>query len=113
MRGRRDHPDLSARSKPGASARPLIRRAPPDTFSRKGRRERLSRPPLHQVAVEVRAPVAEEAPGGAVGGEEIEVEAGGDDALVVAAQLGDQIAAMVGDERRAIEALAAAGIAVP
>src|ERR1041384_6695474 len=43
-----------------------------------------------QRSVEVRASVAEEAPGGAVAGEEIQIDGRDDHALVVAAELGDE-----------------------
>ncbi len=46
-------------------------------------------------------------------GQEIQVEGRRHDPLVVAAQLGDQVAAMVGDEGGAVEPLAAAGIVFP
>src|SRR5271165_6343917 len=59
--------------------------------------------------VEVGAAVAEEAPCGARAGEGVEVEGREDDAFVGATELRDLVAAGVGDERRAVEALAVLG----
>src|SRR6202035_3502813 len=76
-------------------------------------RSRSCRSGLGERAVKIGPAVAEEAPGGAVAGHEVEVETGHGEALVVGTEVGDQIAAMVADEARAVEALAAAGIVVP
>ena len=75
------------------------------------RRPRL-RPRLGQHAVEVGAAVAEEAPGRAVGLQEIQVEGRRQHALVLAVEAGDEVAAMVGDEAGAVEHLTAAGVAL-
>ena len=57
----------------------------------------------HQGAVEFRAPVAEQAPGGALRTDRIEIEGRGDDGPFAVAGFGELGAGRIGDERRTVE----------